>query len=46
MVGKGEQHVTCWEEELIILAERGGVESGDRKGLLEEGDLGWALRNV
>lgn len=27
-------HLFCWKEGLAILAEKGGVESGDRKGFL------------
>lgn len=44
--GRAACHLFCWKEGLTIQAERGGVESGDRKGVLEEGDLGWARRKV
>ena len=43
--GTAVYHLSCWKEGLTILAERGGAGDGDRKGLLEEGGLGWALKN-
>lgn len=33
-------HLSCWKERLPFRAESGGMGSGDRRGLLEEGDLG------
>lgn len=41
---KAMYHLSCWKEGLTIPAEGSGVGSGGR-GLLEEGDSGWALKN-